>query len=240
MYTPTPELSHLVEHVKDPLDTPHGMLTSRAETDGRSALTRGLAEYLRQLAIEGPGGRRIWFRGGAFYDWDVRKETAHFPAAHVHAPEAGTYDYTALGDGSLHKEDELDTSVDEDKDWLPKNRRLYGMRMAELSCPLVIEVWGTDLEERIWISRMLETWVIAPVDWMNGFRLNLPHYHGCRGEYCFEMAEVPDEAEAVRARKWKLVLRGKGWLGLIRVIDKTPLQPAGLQITLDGRVYPGA
>lgn len=164
-------VTNLPEHEKSRLilkPTDRRVESNFASTDSITALTRGVAEYVMQLEIDAPGGRSIRF-SAAFDAWAEPEDTVtEYPrfAAYTNDQE-GTYD------------------------WASMNRIVSGNRFpdgtwlvtgAEMNVPLYAEIWATDPEERQTLCRMLEQ-AFNPVDWMQGFRLELPHYYNQRATY---------------------------------------------------------
>ena len=157
------------------------VLTNRRETDCRTAVTRGLAEYLSSLNVDAPGGRRLLFRR-VVETWATPEVSAEYPAACVYSVEAGRYDASKL---------------------TPSVKKLvsgFALRASsELELPVVVDAWTTDPAERVAISGMLED-AFDPVDWMTGFRLELPHYHGARATFEAMTSRYVDEVDQAQRR----------------------------------------
>lgn len=142
-------------------------------TDATTALTRAVAEYAASL---GPfvteDGRTVQFQSS--YDaWAQPENLAAYPAFICYTNDnEGKYDVgnrtpivspTRYADGT------------------------YEVSSAELELELKCEVWSTDPEERKALVLQLEE-AFEPVEWMYGFRLELPHYFNQRAT--FEPARV--------------------------------------------------
>lgn len=175
--------------VYDPDDLQH--MTRDFETDVRTALTRGVKEYLEQLKIDWPGGRQSKFVK-VLQTWAEPEVPAEYPSAVVYATEPGTYDgrnFTPT------------TEVLEDG---------YIIRLtSEFTQQIVVEVWTTDPRERVALVKMLED-AFCPVDWMYGFRLELPHYHNMRATFeplTLAYDDVGDDAQR-RYRRFLIMLTG--------------------------------
>lgn len=159
------------------------VLTSLRVTDARTALTRGVKEYLEQLSFVGAGGREIKFKK-VLHTWAESEVPADYPSAVVFAVDVGTYDYDRLTPRTFD---------------LPDG---YGIRqVAEFTIPVMVEMWSTDPIERMNIVSMLED-AFEPVDWMTGFRLELPHYHGARATFEKTALAYLDVAED-NQRRWR-------------------------------------
>jgi len=137
-------------------------LTDRRDTDCRTAITRGLAEYLRQMEGVATGGRLIRFAKvlEAFAEPEV---PAAYPAAVVYASQPGAYAPEA---GFTPATIELPSG-------------LTMRKISEFVQPLDLEVWCTDPRERMAFVAVLEDW-LNPSEHQTGLLLELPHYHNAR------------------------------------------------------------
>ncbi len=191
MYTPVPDLSSLM---REP-NIPNGPLTNRCECDTRTALLRGLAEYLRQLSIVGNAGTEIAFKD-AVHTWGEAAPPARLPAASVHSASEGTYEHGMDG-GQISRKDEVRLIVDTNAtSEVVAPYALYAHQPNDFTCDMTVEIWAAK-EQRVWLMKMLED-DLNPVTWMSGFRLNLPHYHGVRGTYALKSSaylEGPEDAK---------------------------------------------
>lgn len=142
------------------------VLTTRAETDCRTALTRGLKEYAEQLVIDWPGGRQSRFVR-VLDTWAAPEDFAEFPAAVLDAFGPGTYEAHNLAPQTM---------------FVQGTQRLALRKASEYSVQLRLAAWSNDPQERMALVAMLER-AFDPVDWMTGFLLDLPHYHGARGHF---------------------------------------------------------
>jgi hypothetical protein len=139
-------------------------LTNARITDVRTAVTRGLREYVEQLAINADGGREIRF-AKVFEAYADAEVPATYPAAIVFASQPGTYDYKGFTPRTFD---------------LPSGITVRSI--AEFVQPIDLEVWSNDPRERTALVSMLEQ-ALSPVDWMYGLRLELPHYFNARATY---------------------------------------------------------
>jgi hypothetical protein len=96
----------------------------------------------------------------------------------------------------------------------------------------VVEAWATDALERMACAAMLEQ-AFYPVDWMTGFRLTLPHYHGVLAEYdVMTMAYLDSESDAgKRSRKAAFVVRAR--VPLVRVVGTRPGMAVRVKLEID-------
>lgn len=171
-----------------------GTITLNRETDARSALTRGLKEYLKTLSIDTPRGRRQAFQR-VTSTWAEPEERAQYPAAAVLADGPGLYDQSKLSPNPVAK-------------FLTPNP-VGLIQVSEFTIDLTLDVWATDPEERIGLGMMLED-ALTPVTWMYGFVLELPHYHSARGAYeLMSQSYVDTDVDATRRyRRAQYVIKG--------------------------------
>jgi hypothetical protein len=167
-------------------------LTGNQETDCRTALTRGLAEYLSQLSVEILGDRLLRFKS-VFSEWAEPESLADYPSAVIYGVSEGVYDeskFTPFVQAAL-----------------PDGRFL--MTSAEYVSEFSIEIWATDPKERFALVAMLEE-AFNPVDWRYGVLLELPHYFNERASYeLLRMVYTDTELEAMqRYRKATLFVKG--------------------------------
>jgi hypothetical protein len=141
-----------------------GIITSRRETDVRTALTRGVAEYLRQLSIDWVGGRQHRFKQ-VLETWSEPENESKFPSACVYSEGEGTYDTSNLTPQTYDLGDSLQLR-----------------KISELKLRVAVEFVATDPPERMAIMSMLED-AFDPCDWRSGFVLELPHYHNVRASF---------------------------------------------------------
>lgn len=161
------------------------VLTATRETDAARALVRGLAEYL--------GGLSVAWRGTEYKlmaslpEWANREQSAKYPTAVVMEDESGAVYSTAPmsppSDG---------LPLEGDPEWEARVGRF-------VKVPLHVEVWCTNPVERMALGAMLED-AADPVDWMGGFRLVLPHYHGVHATFDLVSAQSRDNADDTQRR----------------------------------------
>jgi len=167
------------------------ILTARQETDARTAITRGLAEYTSQVRGIAAGGRELLF-AAVFDTWADFEDSAEYPSAVVMVPEDITY-----SDARLTPE------VNGQRFPLPDGRSI--IVGAELEFDAAVEVWCTDTEERAMLVAALEE-AYNPVDWMYGFNLELPHYFGTSARFELKALRYDDSDEDAMKRYRRAVL----------------------------------
>lgn len=135
-------------------------------TDATTALCRGLAEYAAQQKAN-LIGRDLEF--ALSHDAQPRAEDlSNFPAFAAFTNETdGTYEAANLGA-------RVRQVRYPDGTWETSG--------SELAIDVNAEIWANDPEERQALVGMMED-ALNPVDWMNGVRLELPHYFNQRATY---------------------------------------------------------
>lgn len=180
--------------ITDPSDPPK--YTAYQDTDTRTALTRGLAEYLRSLSYQTLDGRLVQLID-VFGTWPEAEQKAQYPSALVYTQEPGIYDSTRLGGpGSGMIQQYL---VSEDT---------YLVSPAEFAMMISVEVYCTEPQQRAAISLMIEQG-LSPVDFMYGCRLELPHYFNERATYEMVSHQYMDDEVSATQRFRKVVFKVK-------------------------------
>lgn len=142
-------------------------LTLNRETDCRTALTRGLAEYLSQLSINFADGRQLYLKN-VLSSWAEPEDPAFYPAALVTSNGPGDYDMSKFAPNTPA------SAV------FPDGQRL--VIGSEFMLDMTIDLWATDPPSRAGLVAMIEDGLV-PVDWRYGALLELPHYYNARGTY---------------------------------------------------------
>jgi hypothetical protein len=177
----TQEKSRLVTVSSDPT-----LYTDVQEVDARTALARGLAEYIAQLRVDAPGGRHIQFKR-VFPHWAVPEEDARYPSAIVYSTATGVYEPARLT-----------PSLPDSRNKIVGSTNSYLISASSLQLNLTVEIWATDPEERSALVMNLER-LLNPVDWMYGFRLELPYYFNQRATFSLlDMSYDDSEENAMR------------------------------------------
>ncbi len=167
--------------------------TSRRETDCRTALTRGIQEYIAPLEINWAGGRAAKFKK-VFHTWAEPEDLAEYPSAAVYAVDQGTYDESEFTPQTTA---------------LPNEPGMFIRTVSEFSQLVSVEIWTTDPVERMALVAMLED-AFDPVEHQSGFVLELPHYYGMRATFELMAMAYLDDAQSAQKR-WRralFVLRG--------------------------------
>lgn len=179
-------------------------LTEVRETDTHTAMARGLAEYLGQQSVE-VGGRKLQLT--TYTTWAEPENQVSYPAAAIGATE-GIYDRSLI------------PSVVQT---LNKDTRLVAF--TEFSQNLTIELWATDPRERSYLTAMIEE-ALNPVEWMYGFRLLLPFYHGSTAVYEMLSSQYIDSSDDAMAKYRRSQFTVKGTITAYRTLRFPSAQPA--------------
>lgn len=174
------------------------------ETDCRTALTRGLKEYVEQLSGIAPGGREVVFKQ-VLQTWAEPETPSRFPSAVVYGTVDGTYDASRFTPGVNAKHR------------IPAPDGRYLMQMAEYVTDLSLEVWCTDPAERADFAMFLED-ALNPTDFMYGFRLVLPHYFNARASFEMKALAYADTEEEAKRRYRRAVFTLEGRVPLIKLV----------------------
>lgn len=182
-------------------------LTPWRECDLHTAMARGLAEYLGQQVIE-VNGRRL--RLTTYTTWAEPEQQAIYPAAVVGA-EQGSYErgFTPF---VLKKFDST------------KVNKSTLMAFGEFTQTLNVDVWATDPRERAYVTAMVEE-ALNPVDWMYGFSLVLPFYHGVTATYELTSSRFEDSQDDSMKRWRRVVFNVTGHISALRLLAFPESQP---------------
>jgi len=191
-------------------------ITNRHETDARTALTRGLAMYLRGLEFDGGAGRILAFGNRVFESYADPEVQAAFPSALVSSDTPGTYDASRLTPG-------------EPVDRAQTNEGNALISTSEFVLDMVIDIWATEARSRVALVAGMEH-ALSPTDWMYGLRLDLPYYFGARAGYELQSVQYVDSEESAtrRYRRASMVVSGR-----VPVYRFAAMQVARPRLTLD-------
>lgn len=161
------------------------VLTGYREGDARTALTRGLAEYLESIVVNAQGGRQIRFKQ-VLRTWAEPEQESKYPSAIVYSQVPGVYDSSRFAPG-VSANSRLP---------LPDGR--YVVALAEFTLDLNVEIWCTDPHERSELVTAVEL-AMNPLDYMYGLLLELPFYYNQRAAYEMkDMRYLDSEDDAMR------------------------------------------
>lgn len=163
-------------------------LTNVRTTDTRTALARGLVEYLGQLSILSEGGRAHNFVNVQLC-WAEPEVASTSPALTIVGMTPGVFS---------------------DSDFSPRVRKLAAggalVEMSALEQEFLVTVWAKDPMQRMALATLIED-AADPVEWMSGFRLELPFYFGARATYLFRNVQYMDGPQEAQ-RRWRNAVFG--------------------------------
>ncbi len=177
--------------------TSSGPLTARRDSDTRTALTRGLAEYISSVVVEREDGRKLRFQK-VFSSWAEPEEGSVYPSAIAYTIGAGVYEASKF-------------AVVPTKDsQLPAPDERYALSPSEFVIDVTVEIWATDPPERTTLVAALED-TFNPFTGQYGFSLDLPHYHNVRATFePLQMGYMDSETDAMqRNRKAMFLLNAR-------------------------------
>jgi hypothetical protein len=175
-------------------------------TDTRTALARGLKEYLEHKTINWVGGRLLRFEAFKVV-WAEPEEPAKYPSAAL------------VGEGPAGYQDSEFTPrlvklTEEAGDGSGRHLR----QVAELQQNFSLQLWATDPVERQGLVAMVED-ALEPAEFMTGLRLELPYYFNVRATYEKLSLTYEDSETAAHRRSRK---------ALVMVVGSLPqMVPAG-------------
>lgn len=188
--------------------------TGLRQCDSRTAVARGLAQYLASLQIGWRAGRPLRFQQ-AVEVWSSPASFSKYPSAAVMIPSDVEYDASSFVP-------KLDPALK-----TPDGQ--YVVKTSEAVCSVSLEIWATDEEERDGLSAMLED-ALAPLDWMYGFLLDLPFYFGARAKYAPASVQYLDSDEDAVRRFRRAVHTLKARVPVLRLAS---YQPGRLRTRVD-------
>jgi len=200
--------------------------TAYCEVDSRTALTRGLADYLATISGTVPGGRELRF-AAVFDTWAEAEKSAVYPAALARSEGPGMYDASRFVPG-ISERDKIDANN-------------YLLQISEYTMYVVVELWSTDIAARLGLVKMCED-AFNPVDFMYGFKLELPFYYGLRATYALKSSIYSDSEETAIQRYRQATFTLEGQVPVVRLVtypDATPrlrLDEVGPNVIVRGSV----
>ena len=194
------------------------VLTLNCETDAKTAIGRGIKEFLSQLSTVTPRGRELRFLK-AFDTYAEAEDAAMFPSVIVDVSEEAKYDPHSFTPGLSEGAPTV----------LGEN--VYLLSTVTLVQPVSIGIWTDDPIARMKLTAMLED-AFAPVDWRFGVRLMLPHYHGVHMDVSPKAISYEDTQEQATKRHRNAMMRCEAEIPVLRVTTKPAAQPKFVLKTL--------
>ncbi len=191
-------------------------LTIDRESDAANAVTRALAEYLHSLEST-IDGTTVRFKQ-VFSVWAAPEDIARFPSAVVLKEGEATY-----GDSTF--------TPYVPPDEVEGVERSYLVSPCEIEMVVGVEIWTTEERERARIMAMMED-AIFPVEFMYGFRLELPFYFNARASFEPTGALFEDNPENAKARQRKVTQRFNVKMPVYRLITDIPKAEGRVRLSL--------
>lgn len=183
------------------------LITTRRDVDARTALAKGLMDYIRgrELVVN---GRAVTFRK-LFSTYAEQEDEAVYPSAAITTDGPGTYDAAKFNAG-INKGDAI-----------PDVPEAYLLTSTDLVQNMTLEVWATSNAERAAVMLLLEE-VLFPVEWMYGMRIAVPYYYGLHAEYLPLDSIYLDSAEDAKKRFRKVEITIEARIPIARVVTGIP------------------
>jgi hypothetical protein len=156
------------------------------EVDARLAITRGLAEYIEDLQIDQPEGRRLRFKA-VHEEYAEPEEQLQFPSAVVLLVGDGQYQQRGL------------TPALDPAERLPMPDGRYLVVPCDYVQDVSVEVWTDDVMARSQLVQLLER-AFHPQFHRSGFVLELPYYFTTRATYLLKGLSIRDSADDAQRR----------------------------------------
>lgn len=215
---PPPDSTTLVPP-RTPRNSP---FTAVKLTDSRTALTRGLADYIATLVTETDDGRLLRFEQ-VFDVWAEPENIAIFPSAIAYTTSPGVYESKSLGGG-------LNSNCA-----IPAPDGRFLVTPAEYVVDITVEIWATDIQERMLLVSAMED-LFNPFIGQYGFTLQLPHYHNVRATYeLLQMGYMDSETSAIR-RDRRAVFTLSGSVPVVKLVIVPTAKPSVTVVVEDGNV----
>lgn len=192
------------------------VLTPDRDNDAASAVTQGLAEYLHSLKTTVDGTTTRFKQVHSV--WADPENIAEYPSAVVLKEGTVTYGDSVFTPQMSHTEIE----------GMP---RAYIVSPCEIEMVLAVEIWTNFSRERDRITAMMED-AIFPVEFMYGFRLELPHYFNARPSFEPTGAMFEDTSETAKVRTRKITQRFNVKMPIYRLITNLPKAEGRFRISL--------
>jgi hypothetical protein len=155
-------------------------------TDARTALARGLQEYLQSLSIVWEGGRLITLKD-VKVTWATPEDPTVYPSAVLVGAADAVYEASSFTPKLIQVQEGADSR--------------YIRQVAELTQEFQLVLWTTDPVERMAMTAMVED-ALSPAEFMYGLRLELPFYWNVRATYS-PQSLLYDDNSADAQRRWR-------------------------------------
>jgi hypothetical protein len=179
-------------------------MSGREECDCRTALARGLAEYVRAIQGFDLTGKSVKF-ANVYDTWPDSADTQALPAASVYADGDGSYDTGQLGVMTQGR--------------VPDGRT-YAV-VAEYATNITIELGARSKDERAALVAAIER-ALVPEARIYAARLVLPHYFNAVAEYSLQTNVYENSPDQVQAGRWTATVTVAASVPQVRVFGRVP------------------
>ena len=186
------------------------LVTLHRECAAVRAPSRALAEYLSTLRFPFNEGKHVKLE-------EVRDlkaappDLASYPSAAVYPEGEGQY-------GGSEDSPSFEPYL------LRQDRAGSLFAVGEVRQTIMVDLWTNNDEIREACLAMLEDG-LAPVEWMSGFLLEMPHYHGLRSQFQLISMSFPDnDSDNLRGYR-KAMVRLQATCPFVRVFTLPELLP---------------
>lgn len=178
-------------------------MTLTKECDARTAMARGIQDYFETFKMV-IGDRTITFKQ-VFSIWADPEDDAEYPSAAVAMGEEASYDAART------------TPTVSRNNAVPGVPNKFLVPVCELIQSFSVLIRCTDPQERSEILAMCEEGILAPADFMYGFRLVLPYYHNTRAEYEPMGVQYVDSEELAKRRFRGAILKIEARIAVLKL-----------------------
>ena len=181
-------------------------LSDRCDCDVKTAVSRGLAEYIAVAAVIRPSRGLAQVQLKKVVNMYAEPEVlSDYPSGSVTFAGDGQYDQSSL-------------------ETIQVNESTCVVVLSSFTQDMVLEIWCTNPTERGLFSDAAEQ-ALDPTDWMCGLRLELPHYYNVRATYMVKSVEF-DDSEAQNMRRYRIArLTITCTAPRLRAVPMTPMDP---------------
>ncbi len=190
------------------------------ETDARTALSRGLKEYVEQLQFELLGRTEHFI--SVYETWAAPEDDANYPSASINSTTKGKYDAS-----------KFQVQMPQASNIIAMSNGLYPVSPCEYTLDMMLTVWAEDSVQREALCAMLEK-ELNPLDWRYGLLLELPFYFNQRATYEVMDSGYADNEDDVQRRRRKAEFTIRGCVPVTRV-EQLPQAKIRTNTTVNGQ-----
>jgi hypothetical protein len=197
------------------------VLTTVVTMDPERALFQAVADYLATMQYVGQDGRAVSFSYVAAGQVDLETDF-QFPLVAVSGSGDATDEANGLGMAYNGSTERIQDSL------TGKNYLL--LKASELAVSLTVEAFANDPVERSLMQQGMRD-LFNPVDWMAGFRMKIPYYHGVFASFLVTSSRKNDSPEDAQRRIFSCTFTIRATIPVLRLMG--PFAPLNTRIKLD-------